>query len=280
MKLIRYGEVGEERPGILDDGNQIRSLHPVIKDIDVNLLVPEAMRFLEAIDPEKLPLVDGQQRIGSPVQQFRQIIAIGLNYRNHAKESGLPVPTEPVVFHKSISSIVGPNDDIALPADALKTDWEVELGIVIGTSASRIEASQARKHIAGYCLVNDVSERHWQVDRGGQWGKGKSLDSFTPVGPWLVTTSELSDPKVLDLTLDLNGVRKQHGNTSDMVFDVDTIVSYLSQFMTLHPGDLIITGTPAGVGMGRNPPEYLKAGDRIDMFGTGLGKQSHTVKAL
>ncbi len=280
MKLIRYGEVGEERPGILDDGNQIRSLHPVIKDIDVNLLVPEALRFLEAIDPEKLPLVDGQQRIGSPVQQFRQIIAIGLNYRNHAKESGLPVPTEPVVFHKSISSIVGPNDDIALPADALKTDWEVELGIVIGTSASRIEASQARKHIAGYCLVNDVSERHWQVDRGGQWGKGKSLDSFTPVGPWLVTTSELSDPKVLDLTLDLNGVRKQHGNTSDMVFDVDTIVSYLSQFMTLHPGDLIITGTPAGVGMGRNPPEYLKAGDRIDMFGTGLGKQSHTVKAL
>ncbi|NYT45572.1 fumarylacetoacetate hydrolase family protein [Alcaligenaceae bacterium] len=280
MKLIRYGEVGEERPGILDDGNQIRSLYPVIKDIDVNLLVPEALRFLEAIDPEKLPVVDGQQRIGSPVQQFRQIIAIGLNYRNHAKESGLPVPTEPVVFHKSISSIVGPNDDIALPADALKTDWEVELGIVIGTSASRIEASQARKHIAGYCLVNDVSERHWQVDRGGQWGKGKSLDSFTPVGPWLVTTSELSDPKVLDLTLDLNGVRKQHGNTSDMVFDVDTIVSYLSQFMTLHPGDLIITGTPAGVGMGRNPPEYLKAGDRIDMFGTGLGKQSHTVKAL
>lgn len=280
MKLIRYGAVGEERPGILDDGNQIRSLHPVIKDIDVNLLVPEAMRFLEAIDPEKLPLVDGQQRIGSPVQQFRQIIAIGLNYRNHAKESGLPVPTEPVVFHKSISSIVGPNDDIALPADALKTDWEVELGIVIGTSASRIEASQARKHIAGYCLVNDVSERHWQVDRGGQWGKGKSLDSFTPVGPWLVTTSELSDPKVLDLTLDLNGVRKQHGNTSDMVFDVDTIVSYLSEFMTLHPGDLIITGTPAGVGMGRNPPEYLKAGDQIDMFGTGLGKQSHTVKAL
>ena len=265
---------------MLDGRDQLRSLHPVIKDIDVNLLTPEALRFLEAIDPEKLPLVDGQQRIGSPVQQFRQVIAIGLNYRNHAKESGLPVPKEPVVFHKSISSIVGPNDDIALPADALKTDWEVELGIVIGTSASRIEASQARKHIAGYCLVNDVSERHWQVDRGGQWGKGKSLDSFTPVGPWLVTTSELSDPKVLDLTLDLNGVRKQHGNTSDMVFDVDTIVSYLSQFMTLHPGDLIITGTPAGVGMGRNPPEYLKAGDRIDMFGTGLGKQSHTVKAL
>ena len=280
MKLVRYGEVGEERPGMLDGRDQIRSLHPVIKDIDVNLLTPEALRFLEAIDPEKLPLVDGQQRIGSPVQQFRQIIAIGLNYRNHAKESGLPVPKEPVVFHKSISSIVGPNDDIALPADALKTDWEVELGIVIGTSASRIDASQARQHIAGYCLVNDVSERHWQVDRGGQWGKGKSLDSFTPVGPWLVTTSELSDPKVLDLTLDLNGVRKQHGNTSDMVFDVDTIVSYLSQFMTLHPGDLIITGTPAGVGMGRNPPEYLKAGDRIDMFGTGLGKQSHTVKAL
>src|SRR5690554_1240817 len=280
MKLVRYGEVGKERPGMLDGRDQLRSMHSVIKDIDVNLLTTEALRFLEAIDPEKLPLVDGQQRIGSPVQQFRQVIAIGLNYRNHAKESGLPVPKEPVVFHKSISSIVGPNDDIALPADALKTDWEVELGIVIGTSASRIEASQARKHIAGYCLVNDVSERHWQVDRGGQWGKGKSLDSFTPVGPWLVTTSELSDPKVLDLTLDLNGVRKQHGNTSDMVFDVDTIVSYLSQFMTLHPGDLIITGTPAGVGMGRNPPEYLKAGDRIDMFGTGLGKQSHTVKAL
>ena len=280
MKLVRYGAVGEERPGILDEQGGIRSLWPVISDIDVSLLTPESLGFLEALDPSRLPLVEGKPRLGSPVQQFRQVIAIGLNYKKHAEEAGLPIPEEPVVFSKSISSIIGPDDDILLPHDAQKTDWEVELGIVIGSKACRVDASEARRHVAGYCLVNDVSERHWQLERAGQWGKGKSLDSFAPVGPWLVTASELANPGALELTLDLNGVRKQHGNTSDMIFDVDTIISYLSRFMTLHPGDLIITGTPAGVGMGRNPPEYLKAGDRIDMSGTGLGSQSHQVKAL
>jgi len=280
MKILRYGEIGDERPGILDQDGQIRSLRPVVHDIDASLLAPDALRFLEALDPRKLPLVRDAGRIAPPVAQFRQIIAIGLNYRDHATESGAQIPEEPVVFQKSVSSIAGPDDDITLPADALKTDWEVELGIVIGSRASHVDASQAQNHIAGYCLANDVSERHWQLERGGQWGKGKSYDSFTPVGPWLVTCSELKDPASLSLTLDVNGVRKQNGSTSDMIFDVNTIVSYLSQMMTLAPGDLIITGTPAGVGMGAKPQQFLKAGDRITMAGTGLGTQSHAVVAV
>lgn len=280
MKILRYGEIGDERPGILDQDGKIRSLRPVVRDIDASLLAPDALRFLEALDPRKLPLVQEPARIAPPVAQFRQIIAIGLNYRDHATESGAQIPQEPVVFQKSVSSIAGPDDDITLPANALKADWEVELGIVIGTRASHVDAAHAQDYIAGYCLANDISERHWQLERGGQWGKGKSYDSFTPVGPWLVTRSELQDPNALSLTLDVNGVRKQNGSTSDMIFDVNTIVSYLSQMMTLAPGDLIITGTPAGVGMGAKPQQFLKAGDRVTMTGTGLGTQSHAVVAV
>lgn len=277
MKLLRYGERGEERPGLLDNDGQVRTLLPVVRDIDATILSPEGLAFLEALDPAKLPLVEHPGRLGCPVANVRQIIAIGLNYRDHAIEAKLGIPTEPVVFQKSISSISGPNDDIVMPSGSLKTDWEVELGVVIGAAASHVAQADARRYVAGYCLANDVSERYWQKERGGQWGKGKSFDSFTPVGPWLVTTRELKDPQAVESSLDVNGVRMQRGNTAEMIFSVDAIISYLSQFMTLKPGDLVITGTPAGVGHGRNPPQFLKNGDRIDMAATGLGSQRHRV---
>lgn len=276
MKLLRYGPAGQELPGLLDSDGNVRALRPIIRDIDADVLSPEGIRFLKALDLAKLPLVQDVTRLGSPIGTVREIIAIGLNYREHAKESGLAIPTEPVVFHKSTSSISGPNDDIVLPPDSAKTDWEIELGIVIGSTASKVGKEEAHAHIAGYCLVNDVSERTWQIERGGQWGKGKSFDTFTPVGPWLVTGDEL-DPHALELTLQVNGAIKQHGHTSDLIFNVNEVVSYVSQFMTLRPGDLIITGTPSGVGLGMKPPQYLAAGDIVDMSATGLGTQHHRV---
>jgi 2-keto-4-pentenoate hydratase/2-oxohepta-3-ene-1,7-dioic acid hydratase in catechol pathway len=259
------------------DGS-VRALSPIIKDIDESVLSPEGMRFLEALDPLKLPRVDARGRIGSPLGDVKEIIAVGLNYRQHAMESNLPIPSEPVVFFKSTSSLCGPGDDILLPPGSTSTDWEIELGIVIGSTASRIDKSEARKCIAGYVMVNDVSERHWQVERGGQWSKGKCFDTFTPVGPWLVSASELESGS-LELKLDVNGAARQRGNTADLIFDVDTIVSYCSQFMTLRPGHLIITGTPAGVGFGMTPRTYLAHGDVVDMSITGLGTQRHLVRA-
>jgi 2-keto-4-pentenoate hydratase/2-oxohepta-3-ene-1,7-dioic acid hydratase in catechol pathway len=260
------------------DGS-VRALSPIVKDIDETVLSPDGMRFLEALDPLKLPRVDVPGRIGSPLADVREIIAVGLNYRQHAAEANLPIPSEPVVFFKSTSSICGPSDDILLPPGSINTDWEIELGIVIGSTAARIDKSEARKCIAGYVMVNDVSERHWQIERGGQWSKGKSFDTFTPVGPWLVSARELREPESLELKLDVNGTACLRGNTADMIFDVDTIVSYCSQFMTLRPGHLIITGTPAGVGFGMTPKTYLAHGDIVDMSITGLGTQRHLIRA-
>ncbi|CAB3807726.1 fumarylacetoacetate hydrolase family protein [Pararobbsia alpina] len=278
MKLLRYGPQGQELPAILAADGSVRALSPIVKDIDESVLSPDGMRFLEALDPLKLPKVDTPGRIGSPLGDIKEIIAVGLNYRQHAMESNLPIPLEPVVFFKSTSSICGPGDDILLPPGSTNTDWEIELGIVIGSSASRIDKSEARKCIAGYVMVNDVSERHWQVERGGQWSKGKSFDTFTPVGPWLASASELESGS-LELKLDVNGAARQRGNTADLIFDVDTIVSYCSHFMTLRPGHLIITGTPAGVGFGMTPRTYLAHGDVVDMSITGLGTQRHLVRA-
>lgn len=278
MKLLRYGEPGAELPGMLDATGAIRALRPIVGDIDADVLSPEGLAFLAAVDPFKLPRVDGNPRIGAPLGAVREIIGIGLNYRDHALEAGLPIPDEPVVFGKSTSSICGPDDDIVLPPDSVSTDWEVELGIVIGSVTSRVSESEAWASIAGYCMVNDVSERDWQLRKGGQWGKGKSFDTFTPVGPWLVTADEIGDTQALELSLKVNGKQRQLGNTEDMIFAVNRIVSYCSHFMTLRPGDLIITGTPAGVGLGMKPPRYLVAGDVVDMTITGLGVQRHRVR--
>jgi ureidoglycolate lyase len=279
MKLLRYGPQGQELPGMLAADGSVRALTPIVKDIDETVLSPEGMRFLEALDPLKLPRVEAPGRIGSPLGDVKEIIAVGLNYRQHAMEASLPIPSEPVVFFKSTSSICGPGDDILLPPGSINTDWEIELGIVIGSTASRIDKTEARNCIAGYVMVNDVSERQWQIERGGQWSKGKSFDTFTPVGPWLVSASELREPGSLELKLDVNGTACQRGHTADMIFDVDTIVSYCSQFMTLRPGSLIITGTPAGVGFGMKPQTYLAQGDIVEMSITGLGTQRHCVRA-
>ncbi|HVE10535.1 MAG TPA: fumarylacetoacetate hydrolase family protein [Paraburkholderia sp.] len=279
MKLLRYGAPGAELPGLLDATGTLRALSPIVKDIDATVLSPEGLRFLGALDAAKLPAVAGAPRLGAPLGAIREIVAIGLNYRDHAIESNLPIPTEPVVFSKSTSSVCGPNDDILLPPGSQSTDWEVELGIVIGSVTSRVDDQQAWASIAGYCMVNDVSERDWQLQKGGQWGKGQSFDTFAPIGPWFVSADEINRPGALELSLKVNGEQRQLGNTENMIFPVNRIVSYVSQFMTLRPGDLIITGTPAGVGLGMKPPRYLKDGDVIDMSITGLGVQQHRVKA-
>ena len=276
MKLLRYGPAGHELPGLLDSDGNVRALRPIVHDIDSDVLSPEGLQFLEALDPKKLPLVSNPGRLGPPLAAVRQIVAIGLNYLAHANEAGLPVPAEPVVFQKSTSSISGPDDDVILPPNSEKTDWEIELGVVIGSVTKHVDKRSAYAHIAGYCMVNDISERAWQIERAGQWGKGKSFDTFTPIGPWLVTGSEV-DPNALALSLKVNGEVRQQGDTSDLIFDVGTLVSYVSQFMTLMPGDLIITGTPSGVGLGMKPAQFLAAGDVIDMTITGLGTQRHSV---
>ena len=280
MKLLRYGPVGQEKPGLLDADHQIRDLSAHLADIDAAALAPAALARLAQIDPASLPLVDGSPRLGVPVARVGKFIAIGLNYADHAAESNLPIPAEPVVFTKAISSLTGPNDDVMLPLDSVKSDWEVELGNVIGQRASYVSEADALGHVAGYCLINDVSEREYQIERGGTWDKGKGCDTFGPVGPWLVTSDEVGDPQALDMWLEVNGQRMQSGNTRTMIFDCAVIVSYLSRFMTLMPGDIITTGTPPGVGMGKKPTAiFLKAGDVMTLGIDKLGTQRQSVIA-
>jgi 2,4-didehydro-3-deoxy-L-rhamnonate hydrolase len=280
MKLLRHGPSGQERPGILDAEGKIRDLSGKIDDIDGDKLSPAKLKELAAIDPGTLPVVEGNPRLGAPVARIGKFIAVGLNFSDHAAESGLPVPQEPVVFTKAISSITGPNDNVTIPRGSKKTDWEVELGVVIGTRASYVTKDNALAHVAGYVVVNDVSEREYQIERGGTWDKGKGCDTFGPIGPWLVTADEVGDVQNLSMWLDVNGERKQTGTTSTMIFDVATLVSYISEFMTLMPGDVITTGTPPGVGMGMKPePQYLKAGDVVRLGIEKLGEQQQTFVA-
>ena len=277
MKLLRYGSVGKEKPGLLDQDGSIRDLSSVINDIDGETLSPRSIEQLSGIEPESLPTVAGEPRLGTCVGNISKLVCIGLNYSDHAKESGMAIPTEPIVFMKAISAISGPNDNIELIRGSIKTDWEVELGIVIGSHTKYVTEDDALDHVAGYCVVNDISERHWQLERQGNWTKGKSGDTYGPVGPWMVTRDEVSDPQALDLWLDVNGQRMQDGNTETMIFSVKTIVSYLSQCMSLQPGDVIATGTPPGVGQSMNPPVFLKAGDKVQTCVAGLGIQNQTV---
>lgn len=277
MKLVRYGKPSKEKPGLIDAQGQLRDLSAVIADIGPAQLGDVALAKLQRLNPDKLPLVKGKPRLGSPLQGVGKFIAIGLNYADHAAESGLPVPAEPVVFMKATSCIQGANDAVMLPKGSVKTDWEVELGVVIGTRARYVSQKDALNHVAGYCAINDVSEREYQLERGGTWDKGKGCDTFGPLGPWLVTRDEVPNPQKLGLWLEVNGQRVQTGNTKTMIFGVAKIVSYLSQFMTLLPGDVITTGTPPGVGMGRKPPLFLKAGDTMVLGVDGLGEQHQTV---
>ncbi|WP_338578115.1 fumarylacetoacetate hydrolase family protein [Brevundimonas olei] len=280
MKLLRYGPVGQEKPGTLDSEGRIRDLSGIVADITPDQLWGEGLAALKAVDPESLPLVEGSPRYGVPVNGVRKFIAIGLNFADHAAESNLPIPEEPVVFTKAVSCLTGPNDTVVIPRGSEKTDWEVELGIVIGKRASYVEQADALNHVAGYVLINDVSERAFQTERGGTWDKGKGCDTFGPVGPWIVTADEIGDVQQLDMWLDLNGKRMQTGNTKTMIFGVAEIVSYVSQFMTLEPGDLITTGTPPGVGLGQKPePFYLKAGDVMELGIEKLGVQRQQVVA-
>lgn len=280
MKLLRYGPAGQERPGLLDGQGRIRDLSRVLKDIDGSQLSPSRLNELASLDLETLPVVDGDPRLGPPVASVGKFIAIGLNFSDHAEESNLPIPKEPVVFMKATSCIVGPNDDVIIPRGSKKTDWEVELGVVIGTRASYVTKERALDHVAGYLVVNDVSEREYQIERGGQWDKGKGCDTFGPIGPWLVTRDEVGDVQNLAMWLDVNGERKQTGTTATMIFDVATIVSYLSEFMSLLPGDVITTGTPPGVGLGQKPvPVYLKPGDVVRLGIEKLGEQQQTFVA-
>ena len=273
MKLLRYGPAGQEKPGLLDRDGKIRDLAGVVRDIDGESLSPASLDKLRRLDAATLPLVPGSPRLGSCVGNIPKVVAIGLNYRLHAQEAGMPIPAEPIFFLKATSSICGPNDDVIIPKGSVKADYEVELGIVIGTKASYIAVHDAPKHIAGYCVVNDVSEREFQMERGGQWTKGKSADTFCPVGPWLVTADEIPDPGKLQLWSEVNGERRQNSNTSDLIFGINHIVSYVSHFMTLMPGDVIPTGTPSGVGIGFKPPKFLKAGDVMRLSVEGLGVQ-------
>ncbi|MDR0258406.1 MAG: ureidoglycolate lyase [Comamonas sp.] len=277
MKLLRYGPVGQEKPGLLDSSNTLRDLSGVLSDIEGAELGDAALARLRAIDPSTLPAVPGQPRIGPCVARVGKFICIGLNYADHAAESGAAIPTEPVIFNKWTSAICGPNDAVEIPRGSTKTDWEVELGVVIGKAAKYITEAQALEHVAGYCVVNDVSEREWQIERGGTWDKGKGFDTFGPIGPWLVTRDEVPDPQNLSMWLDVDGKRFQNGNTKTMIFTVAQIVAYVSQCMSLQPGDIISTGTPPGVGLGIKPhPVYLKAGQTMRLGIEGLGEQQQT----
>lgn len=277
MKLVRYGRIGKEKPGLIDDEGKLRDLSGVIDDIGPEQLSDKALRKLAKIDPSGLPVVRGNPRFGVPVAKVGKFIGIGLNYHDHAKEMELPIPAEPIVFMKAISCLSGADDPVMLPKGSKKTDWEVELGVIIGTRARHVSVKDADKHIAGYCVVNDVSEREFQFERGSQWDKGKGCDTFGPVGPWLVTRDEVYHPDKLDLYLELNGKRMQTGCTDNMIFPVPEIISYLSQFMTLEPGDVIATGTPAGVGNARKPKRFLKKGDLLRLGIAGLGEQQQEV---
>ena len=277
MKLVRYGKPGKEKPGLIDADGKLRDLSAVIKDIDPSQLGDAALAKLRKLKTDKLPLVRGKPRMGCPVAGVPKFIAIGLNYADHAAESNLPIPKEPIVFTKATSCIQGPDDDVMLPKGSVKTDWEVELGVVIGKQARYVSQKAALEHVAGYCTINDVSEREYQIERGGTWDKGKGCDTFGPIGPWLVTRDEIANPQKLDMWLDVNGKRMQTGNTKTMIFSVAKLVSYVSQFMTLEPGDVITTGTPPGVGLGMKPPVYLKKGDVMTLGIEGLGEQRQTV---
>jgi 2-keto-4-pentenoate hydratase/2-oxohepta-3-ene-1,7-dioic acid hydratase in catechol pathway len=279
MKLLRYGPVGQEKPGLLDRDGKIRDLSGVVRDIDGETLAPAALDRLRRLDAATLPLVSGSPRIGPCVGSVPKIVAIGLNYRLHAQEAGMPIPTEPIFFMKATTSICGPNDDVIIPKGSQKTDYEVELGIVIGRTARYVDIKDVKNHIAGYCVVNDVSEREFQIERGGQWTKGKSCDTFCPLGPWLVTADEVADAGKLQVSTDVNGERRQNSNTADLIFGIEHIVSYVSQFMTLLPGDVIPTGTPSGVAMGFKPPRFLKPGDTMRVAVEGLGEQNSRLVA-
>ncbi len=277
MKLLRYGPVGQERPGLLDSAGTLRDLSSRVGDITPEVLSREALSALAAVDPASLPAVEGQPRLGVPVRGIGQIVAAGLNYADHAAEAGMAVPKEPVLFLKSVSSLAGANDGVRLPPGSAKADWEVELGVVIGRVARHVAEADALGHVAGYCVVNDLSEREYQLERGGTWDKGKGCDGFGPVGPWLVTADEVGDPQALELWLDLNGEAMQRGSTRTMVFPVAALVAYVSRLITLRPGDLVITGTPPGVGMGRTPPRFLRAGDVVELGIEGLGRQRQEI---
>ncbi|GAC1390887.1 MAG: fumarylacetoacetate hydrolase family protein [Variovorax sp.] len=280
MKLVRYGNAGKEKPGLIDENGQLRDLSRVVKDIGPEQLGDEAIARLRELDTGKLPLVRGQPRMGCPVANVGKFIAIGLNFSDHAAETGAEIPKEPIVFMKATSCIQGPDDPVMLPKNSVKSDWEVELGVVIGARARYVSQKEALGFVAGYCTVNDVSEREFQIERGGTWDKGKGCDTFGPIGPWLVTRDEIANPQKLAMWLDLNGKRMQNGSTRTMIFSVAKIVSYVSQFMTLMPGDVITTGTPPGVGLGMKPPLYLKKGDVMTLGVEGLGQQRQDVIAF
>jgi len=278
MKLVRYGEAGKEKPGILDAQGAIRDLSGVVKDIDAAAVSPEGLAKLRGVKADGLPKVSGNPRLGPPIANVPKLICIGLNYADHAKESNQPIPAEPVVFMKAISAITGPNDDVKLPKGSKKGDWEVELAFVIGKKAQSVTEADALNYVAGYMICNDVSEREWQLEHGSQWSKGKSFDTFAPLGPWLVTADEIKDPQNLSMWLDVNGQRKQTGNTNTMIFGVKKLVAYLSYMCTLTPGDVISTGTPPGVGLGIKPaPQFLKSGDEMRLGVDGLGEQKQKV---
>jgi 2,4-diketo-3-deoxy-L-fuconate hydrolase len=277
MKLLRYGPKGSERPALLDKEGKLRNLSGVISDLSGAALSSDSLAKLRGLNPEALPEVSDSHRIGPCVGSVGKFICIGLNYSDHAAESGMAVPKEPVVFMKATSAIIGPNDDVMIPKNALKTDWEVELGVVLGKEARYVEESEALSYVAGYCVVNDLSERAFQLEGTGQWVKGKSADTFGPIGPWLVTSDEIPDPQNLNLWLEVDGHKYQDGTTRTMVFGVAHLLSYLSRFMSLQPGDIISTGTPPGVGLGQKPPVYLRAGNKIRLGIEGLGEQAQTV---
>ncbi|HRO61636.1 MAG TPA: fumarylacetoacetate hydrolase family protein [Burkholderiaceae bacterium] len=277
MKLVRYGRPGKEKPGLIDADGTLRDLSEVIPDIGPDQLSPKSLARLAKIKPAKLPAVRGRPRLGVPLTGASKFVAIGLNYSDHAAETGSPVPKEPIIFHKTLSSLSGPNDDVMLPKGSTRTDWEVELGIVIGTRVRAVPKRGALDYVAGYVLVNDVSEREYQLERGGTWTKGKGCDTFGPVGPWILTADEVANPQNLDMWLDVNDEPRQRGNTKTMIFNCAHLVSYVSQFMTLNPGDIITTGTPPGVGMGMKPPQFLRAGDVVTLGIDGLGEQRQQI---
>ena len=279
MKLVRYGDAGAEKPGLIDSGGALRDLSGKIDDIAPDSLSPDGLKRLAALAADGLPAVEGNPRLGAPWAPVGKIMCIGLNYVDHAKETGSPIPDEPILFLKANSSLNGPDDTVTMPKDSEKSDWEVELGAVIGTPANNVSEADALSHVAGYCIVNDVSEREWQMEHGPTWTKGKSCDTFCPIGPWLVTADEVADPQDLDMWLDVNGTRRQTGNTSTMIFGVAQLVAYLSRIMTLHPGDVISTGTPPGVGAGFKPPVFLRDGDVMTLGIEGLGRQTQKVEA-
>lgn len=280
MKLVRYGEPGEEKPGLVDDDGAIRDLSDHVADIAGDTLSDEALDRLRALDPASLPKVEGTPRFGPCVSGIGKFMCIGLNYSDHAAETGASIPEHPILFMKATSAVIGPNDTVRIPRNSTKCDWEVELGVVIGKAAKYVSESEALEYVAGYCVANDVSERHFQTGLTGQWTKGKSCDTFGPIGPWLVTRDEVPDPQNLDLTLDVSGTRRQTGNTSKMIFTVAQVIAHLSELFTLHPGDVIVTGTPPGVGLGIKPePVFLKAGDVMELTIAGLGSQRQEVAA-